>query len=88
MQLVVSGEGGSGSIETVLPSGPELFFGALMFMVVVVAVIVALVVFLIRRLSSGHRDELEEWRERALRAEAQRDLLREQAADDSNEAAR
>lgn len=87
MRLAGSGEGGSGSIETVLPAGPELFFGALMF-VVVVALTVTLAVFLIRRLSSGHSDELEEWRERALRAEAQRDLLREQAADDSNEAAR
>lgn len=87
MQLSASGEGGSGTIETVLPSGAELHFGALTF-IGVVALVVAIMIFLVKRLSSGHSDELEQWRERALRAEAQRDLRREQAADDPNKAAR
>lgn len=88
MRFGASGEGGGGNIETVLPAGPELFYGALMF-AIVVAAIVAIGVLLVKRLSSpSQADELDQWRERALRAEAQRDLLREQAADDSSEAAR
>lgn len=87
MRLGASGEGGGGGIEMVLPSGPELLFGALMF-ALVVAAIVAIVFLLVKRLSSSQVDELDQWRERALRAEAQRDLLREHVADDSSEAAR
>lgn len=87
MQLSASGEGGSGTIETVLPSDAGLLFGALTF-IVGVALVVAIMIFLVKRLSSGHSDELEQWREPAIRSEAQRDLLREQAADDPNEAAR
>ncbi len=60
---------------------------ALMFALLVTAV-VAIVFLLVKRLSSSQVDELDQWRERALRAEAQRDLLREQAAQDSNEPAR
>lgn len=87
MRFGAGGEGGGGGIETVLPSGPELLYGALMFAVFVAAV-VAIVFLLVRRLSSSEADELDQWRERAIRAEAQRDLLREQAAGDSSEAPR
>ncbi len=82
MPLGASGEGGG--IQTVLPSGPELFFGALMF-IIVVAMIVATTVALVKRFSSRRTEELEHWRERALRAEAERDFLKEKGADDSTE---
>lgn len=71
----------------VLPSTAELFFGALMF-IIVMAVIVTITVVLVKRFSSRRNDELEHWRERALRAEAERDLLREQGADTSTETVR
>lgn len=86
MLLGAAGESGGGGIDAVLPSGAELFFGALMF--IIVAVIVIITVALVKRFSSTRNDELEHWRERALRAEAERDLFKEQGADDSTQTVR
>lgn len=77
MLLGAAGEGGRGGIDAVLPSSAELFFSVLMF-IIVVAVIVTITVALVKRFSSTRNDELEHWRERALRAEAESDLLKEQ----------
>lgn len=87
MRLGANGDGGAGGMETIMPSGPELLFGALLFGLLLAAMAV-IVLLLVKRVSSSRVDELEQWRERALRAEAQRDLLRERSTDASNDADR
>lgn len=59
--------------DIILPGAAELVWGAFVFVLVAGAVIF-LVIRAVGRRSS--RDEVDHWRERALRAEAERDALR------------
>jgi hypothetical protein len=64
-----------GPIEMILPPASDVLWGLLVFLLLGVLVIAG-VVFMVRRTSrQGDREDL---RERAVRAEAERDLLRDE----------
>lgn len=62
--------------DVILPEAAELVYGVVAFVVVVALVVAVVVLFLRGSRRRSARAEIEHWRERALRAEAERDLLR------------
>lgn len=82
MQMLIVQFGSSeDGVQTVLPAAAELFWVALVVVVLVLGLI-AVIVFIARRSSTGQTAEVETWRDRALKAEAERDLLRDLVEDE------